>query len=139
MANEQSNNGFTLPTATDAAQVASAAEVVTNTIEQLPADLQPLNADTSSRDMLIGGAVLLVLFVIFFFVKNGYANSLVAKRIPPNKANTAGWWLFLLLSSLATAAVLVVINAAKFLTLLVMGPLGAVSLIALILLFVSSK
>ena len=136
MANEQSNNGFTLPTATDAA---SAAEVVTNTIEQLPADLQPLNADTSSRDMLIGGAVLLVLFVIFFFVKNGYANSLVAKRIPPNKANTAGWWLFLLLSSLATAAVLVVINAAKFLTLLVMGPLGAVSLIALILLFVSSK
>lgn len=136
MANEQSNSGFTLPTATDAA---SAAQAVTNTIEQLPADLQPLNADTSSRDLLIGGAVLLVLFVIFFFVKNGYANSLVTKRVPPNKANTAGWWLFLLLASLSTAAVLMVVNAAKFLTLLVMGPLGAVSLIALILLFVSSK
>lgn len=136
MANEQNNSGFTLPTPADAASTASMA----NTIEQIPAtDSIPTTADTSSRDMLIGSAVLLVLFVIFFFAKNGYANSLVAKRLPPNKANAAGWWLFLLLASLSTAVVLVVINTAKFLTLLVMGPLGAVSLLALILLLVSSK
>jgi hypothetical protein len=136
MANEQNNSGFTLPTPADAASTASMA----NTIEQVPAtDSIPTAADTSSRDMLIGGAVLLVLFVIFFFAKNGYANSLVAKRLPPNKANAAGWWLFLLLASLSTAIVLVVINTAKFLTLLVMGPLGAVSLLALILLLVSSS
>lgn len=136
MANEQNNSGFTLPTATDAASVA---QVVTNTLEQVPAELLPLKADTSSRDMLIGGAVLLVLFVIFFFVKNGYSNSLVAKKIPPNKANFAGWWLFLLLASLSSGVVLVTVNAAKFLTLLMMGPLGAVSLIALVLLLVSSS
>jgi hypothetical protein len=136
MANEQNNSGFTLPTPADAASTASMA----NTIEQVPATDSILTAaDTSSRDMLIGGAVLLVLFVIFFFAKNGYANSLVAKRLPPNKANAAGWWLFLLLASLSTAIVLVVINTAKFLTLLVMGPLGAVSLLALILLLVSSS
>lgn len=136
MANEQNNSGFTLPTPADVASTASMA----NTIEQIPAtDSIPTTADTSSRDMLIGAAVLLVLFVIFFFAKNGYANSLVAKRLPPNKANAAGWWLFLLLASLSTAVVLVVINTAKFLTLLVMGPLGAVSLLALILLLVSSK
>lgn len=136
MANEQNNSGFTLPTPADAASTASMA----NTIEQVPAtDSIPTAADTSSRDMLIGAAVLLVLFVIFFFAKNGYANSLVAKRLPPNKANAAGWWLFLLLASLSTAVVLVVINAAKFLTLLVMGPLGAVCLLALVLLLVSSS
>lgn len=136
MANEQNNSGFSLPTPTDASSAAS----VANTIEQLPAaDALPTATDTSSRDMLIGAAVLLVLFVIFFFAKNGFANSLVAKRLPPNKANAAGWWLFLLLASLATAIVLVVINSAKFLTLLVMGPLGAVSLLALILLIVSSR
>ena len=134
MANEQNNSGFTLPTPADVASTASMA----NTIEQVT-DSIPTTADTSSRDMLIGGAVLLVLFVIFFFAKNGYANSLVAKRLPPNKANAAGWWLFLLLASLSTAVVLVVINTAKFLTLLVMGPLGAVSLLALVLLLVSSS
>lgn len=134
MANEQNNSGFTLPTPADAASTASMA----NTIEQVT-DSIPTTADTSSRDMLIGAAVLLVLFVIFFFAKNGYANSLVAKRLPPNKANAAGWWLFLLLASLSTAVVLVVINTAKFLTLLVMGPLGAVSLLALVLLLVSSS
>lgn len=137
MANEQNNSGFTLPTPADAASTASS---IANTIEQVPVtDSIPTAADTSSRDMLIGAAVLLVLFVIFFFAKNGYANSLVAKRLPPNKANAAGWWLFLLLASLSTAVVLVVINAAKFLTLLVMGPLGAVGLLALVLLLVSSS
>ena len=136
MANEQSNNGFTLPTATDAASVA---QVVTNTIEQVPTDLLPLKADTSSRDMLIGGAVLLVLFVFFFIVKNGYSNSLVAKKIQPSRANAAGRWLFLLLASLSTAAVLLVVNASKFFSFLVLGPIGGVSLLALIFLIVYSR
>lgn len=136
MANEQNNNGFTLPTATDAASVA---QVVTNTIEQVPAELLPVKADTSSRDMLIGGAVLLVLFVLFFFLKNGYSNSLVAKKIPPGRANTAARWLFLLLASLSTAAVLLVVNATKFLSFLVLGPIGGVCLLALIFLVVYSR
>lgn len=134
MANEQNNSGFTLPS------VADATASVANTIEQMPvADILPLKSDTSSRDLLIGGAVLLVLFVIFFVLKNSYADNLVNKKFAPSKANMAGWWLFLLLASLATAVVLLVVNTAKFLTLLAMGPLGAVSLIALILLLVFSR
>lgn len=136
MANEQNNSGFTLPTATDAASVA---QVVTNTIEQVPADLIPLKADTSSRDMLIGGAVLLVLFVFFFIVKNGYSNSLVAKRVAPSRADTAARWLFLLLASLSTAAVLLVVNISKFFSFLVLGPIGGISLLALIFLIVYSR
>ena len=56
------------------------------------------SAGPSSRDMLIGGAVLLVLMVAFFFAKNAYANLLVGKRVQPRSANAAGWWLWVFLT-----------------------------------------
>ena len=87
----------------------------------------------------IGGAVLLILFVAFFFAKNPYANGLVAKRVPPNKANASGWWLFIFLASLATGVVLAAVNAHKFLAPLFMGPLVLVGLVALLLTFTSSR
>ena len=96
-------------------------------------------SDTPARDMIIGGGVLLALFVAFFFAKNAYANTLVAKRVSPNGANLAGWWMFILLGSLATGAVLVAVNTAKFLSLLFLGPLGGLALIALIMMLISSR
>jgi hypothetical protein len=96
-------------------------------------------SDTSSRDMLIGGGVLLVLFVAFFFARGAYANSLVGRRIPPNKANAAGWWLFIFLGSVATGLVLSTINTSRFLTPLMMGPIGAVALLALVLMLVIGR
>lgn len=98
-----------------------------------------LTADTSSRDLLIGGAVLLVLFVAFFFAKNAYANMLVGKRVPPNKANAAGWWLFIFLASLSTGVVLAGVNPARYVAPLVMGPLGFIALTTLVLTFVSGR
>ena len=137
------NAGFTLPPpaaepATPATP-ATAAPATSASVETAPALDQVGATDTSSRDTLIGGAVLLVLFVAFFFAKNAYANGLVAKRVSPNKANASGWWLFIFLASLATAVVLAAVNAHKFLAPLFMGPLVLVGLVALVLTFTSSK
>jgi hypothetical protein len=88
--------------------------------------------DTSSRDLAIGSAVFLVLLIVFFFVRNAYVHHLVVRRVAPSSAGSAGWLLFLGLGFIAAAAVLAIINAGKFLTLAVAGPLVAVGVIALI-------
>lgn len=139
------NTGFTLPSpasappAADASAAASAAAATTATTEAVPAFDAAGTTDTSSRDTLVGGVVLLLLFIAFFFAKNAYANGLVAKRVPPNKANASGWWLFIFLASLATGVVLAAVNAHKFLAPLFMGPLVLVGLVALLLTFTSSR
>lgn len=89
--------------------------------------------DTSARDLLIGGGILLVLLVAFFFARNAYANALVSRRVAPNRANSAAWWLFVCLASLSTAAVLSIVNAPRFMTPLVLGPLAAAGLAGLVL------
>jgi len=88
--------------------------------------------DTSSRDLAIGGAVFLVLLIVYFFVRNAYVHHLVVRRVAPSSAGSAGWLLFLGLGFLSAAAVLALINASKFLSFAVAGPLVAVGLIALI-------
>ena len=141
------NAGFTLPapvtapaSAPPAADAAGAsASATTATTEPVPALDPASTTDTSSRDTLVGGVVLLLLFIAFFFAKNAYANGLVAKRVPPNKANASGWWLFIFLASLATGVVLAAVNAHKFLAPLFMGPLVLVGLVALLLTFTSSR
>lgn len=139
---QQKDSGFSLPTPTDAAS-AAAAPTTTATVILPPGEkfegTYTVVSDTSSRDLLIGGGILLVLLVAFFFAKNAYANTLVAKRVPPNKANAAGWWLFVFLASLAASVVLVAVNSAKFMTPLIIGPLAAVGLVALVLMFVSGR
>ena len=146
-ATPKDNAGFTLPapvaapaSAPPAADAAGAsASATTATTEPAPALDPASTTDTSSRDTLVGGVVLLLLFIAFFFAKNAYANGLVAKRVPPNKANASGWWLFIFLASLATGVVLAAVNAHKFLAPLFMGPLVLVGLVALLLTFTSSR
>lgn len=141
------NAGFTLPvpvtapaSAPPAADApAASAATTTATTEPAPAFDVAGTTDTSSRDTLVGGVVLLLLFIAFFFAKNAYANGLVAKRVPPNRANASGWWLFIFLASLATGVVLAAVNAHKFLAPLFMGPLVLVGLVALLLTFTSSR
>jgi len=88
--------------------------------------------DTSSRDLAIGGAVFIVLLVVFFFVRNAYVHHLVVRRVAPSSAGSAGWLMFLGLGFVAAAAVLAMVNASKFLTLAVAGPLVAIGVIALV-------
>lgn len=135
---QQKDSGFSLPAPTDAAAPTTTATVILPPGEKFEGTYTVVS-DTSSRDLLIGGGILLVLFVAFFFAKNTYANTLVAKRVPPNKANAAGWWLFVFLASLATAVVLAVINSAKFMMPLIIGPVVAVGLVALVLMLVSGR
>jgi len=59
--------------------------------------------------------------------------------VPPSKANAAGWWMFVLLASLATGVVLSAVNASKFMTPLILGPLGAIGLLALVLMLTSGR
>ena len=88
--------------------------------------------DTSARDLAIGGAVFIVLLIVFFFVRNAYVHHLVVRRVGPSSAGSAGWLLFLGLGFISAAAVLALINASKFLTLAVAGPLVAIGVIAVI-------
>jgi hypothetical protein len=88
--------------------------------------------DTSSRELAIGAGVFLVLLVIFFFVRNAFAHSLVRRRVAPSSAESAGWLLFVGLSFLGAAMVLAIINASKFLTFAITGTLMVVGIAALV-------
>jgi len=135
----QANTGFALPTPVeDPAASTTTATVLLPPGEKFEGTYNVVS-DTSSRDLAIGGGILLVLFVAFFFAKNAYANTLVGKRVPPNKANAAGWWLFFFLASAATGVVLLAINAAQFMTPLFLGPVGFVSLLSLFLMLSTGR
>ena len=135
------SSGFSLPAPSSSGGETSS--ITTVTTSQQSANDSLINAalaqDTSSRDLLIGGGILLVLLIAFFFAKGAFANTLVAKRVPPNKANAAGWWLFICLASISTGVVLSAVSAVKFMTPLVLGPLVGFGVLALVLAIVSSR
>lgn len=137
MADQQPQKpGFTLPTPeTSGSSPGSASTASPSGSTALAPDI----VETGARDMVVAAAILLVLVVAFVFAKNAYANTLVGKKVAPRSANTAGWWLFILLTSLAIVAVLGVVNQARFLTLIILAPLGLVALLSLALMVVSSR
>ena len=144
MAQDQKDQtGFSLPAPqTASANAASTATMSSSSVTQtevVTSTTTNVNVDTSSRDLMIGGAILLVLFIAFFFARGAYANTLVAKRVPPNKANAAGWWLFVFLASLSVGVVLSAVNPARFLAPLIIGPLAAVAIVAVILMTLSGS
>jgi hypothetical protein len=54
-----------------------------------------VQAPAGNKNMLIGGILLALLAVLFFFIRNAYANYLVGSlKRAPNAANLAGWALF---------------------------------------------
>lgn len=101
-------------------------EVVPGTQEMPPA------TDTSTRDLAIGAVVFVILLVVYFFVRNAFVHHLVVRRVAPSSAGTAGWLLFIGLGFLSAAAVLAIINASRYLTFGVMGPLVIVGVVALV-------
>jgi hypothetical protein len=125
--------GFKLPADTGAApeplpktNPATASEPV----EIAPVQGAPAT-DTSTRDLAIGAAVFAVLLLVYFFVRNAYVHHLVVRRVAPSSAGSAGWLMFVGLGFLSAAAVLAIINASKFLTFAVTGPLVVVGIVAL--------
>ena len=133
----QTDPGFKLPedkAAPDEALPKTTPDTATQPVEVVPAEpgsLAPAT-DTSNRDLAIGAAVFLVLLVVYFFVRNAYVHHMVVRRVSPSTAGSAGWLLFVGLAFLSAAAVLAIINASRYLTWAVTGPLVAVGLVALV-------
>lgn len=97
---------------------------------------------TDSRDAIIGVVVLVVLAILFFVIKNSYANWRVKERVSPSRANASGWFLFLGLLAGSAIGVLAFVNPVQFLAPLFLAPLGllaAASLIAALATFSAKK
>ena len=144
-ANDNADPGFKLPDAGEQSSTPAQGKRKTiDTTTPAPVDTAPAAnvevapvqgapaTDTSTRDLAIGAAVFLILLVVYFFVRNAYVHHLVVRRVAPSSAGSAGWMLFVGLAFLSAAAVLAIINASKFLTFAVTGPLVAVGLIGLV-------
>jgi hypothetical protein len=91
---------------------------------------QGQQTETTARDMAIGSAVFLVLLLVYFFIRNAYVHHLVVQRVAPSSAGSAGWLLFLGLSFLSAAAVLAILNA-RYLTFAITAPLVVVGVAAM--------
>ena len=91
--------------------------------------------DTAGRDLAIGAAVFAVLLVIYFFVRNAYVHHLVVKRVAPSSAGSAGWLLFVGMGFLSAAVVLAIVNASRYLTPAITGPLVVVGVVTLVAAF----
>ena len=134
-ANAQTDPGFKLPedknAPDDPLPKTTPDTAAVGTMEVTPGAPVPAT-DTSTRDVLIGGAIFLVLLVAFFFARNAFVHHLVVRRVAPSTAGSSGWMLFVGLAFLAAAAVLAIVNASKYLTLGVTGPLVFVGLVSLV-------
>ncbi|QOL51549.1 hypothetical protein [Massilia litorea] len=130
----QTDPGFKLPadkSTPDDPQPKTTPETATGPVEVVPGKLAPAT-DTSTRDVAIGGAIFIVLLVVYFFVRNAYVHHMVVRRVAPSTAGSAGWMLFVGLAFLSAAVVLAIVNASKYLTFGVTAPLVAVGVVALI-------
>lgn len=148
MANQQEDSGFILPqpgsqassASSEAAAPDAGATSSQSAVSGTPAiEINVGQTDTSSRDLIIGGSILIVLAIAFLFLRRAWANSLVGKKVPPAKANQSGWWLWLFLVLLFSVMVLGVINADRFLTPIFLAPAAIVAVVALILTFVTGR
>lgn len=107
------------------------------TTSEMPATINiDLGLGPSSKDVMIGGGLLLVLAVIFFFIRNAFVNYLVGSlKRSPNNAGLAGWGLFGgLLFGAAIGSIALI--SKSFLTVMYIAPLAVLSLICFILCFV---
>ena len=140
MQNQNTDPGFKIPGTPADPKAPPAGETVpapdpalstTAPLEVAPVAGAPA-ADTSARDLAIGGGIFLVLLIVYFFARNAYANHLVRRRVAPSAADTAGWLMFFGLSFLSAAAVLAMMNSDKFLSFAITGTLLLLGIAALI-------
>jgi hypothetical protein len=138
--NPPADAGFKLP-AQDGAAPQDPLPKTTPDSARMPVEVAPGGAtnpgaaplrDTSARDLAIAGTLIVALLVIYFFVRNAYVQHLVVRRVSPSAAGSAGWLMYVGLSFLSAAVVLAIVNASKYLTLAITGPLVVVGLVTLV-------
>ncbi len=137
--NASADAGFKLPDAAETASApvaaASAASVPGQTVGAGIEGVQQA-PDTSARDLTLGGGIFLVLLLVFFFARGAYVNHLVARRVAPASAGSAGWLMLIGLAFLSASVVLALINPSQYLRMAITGPLvvvGSGTLIAAVL------
>lgn len=88
----------------------------------------------STKDMMIGAGVLLVLVIVFFFIRLSFVNYLVGPNMKrsPNNAGLAGWGLF---GGMFFGAALgcVALVSKTFMTIPIIATLSALSLSCFVL------
>ncbi|ACF11350.1 hypothetical protein Cpar_0940 [Chlorobaculum parvum NCIB 8327] len=101
-------------------------------LQEISGDIEALTGP-STKEVLMGVGLLLILSVVFFFIRNAFVGYLVgpAMKRSPNNAAMAGWGLFGGLF-FASAILCVALFGKIFLTMFVVIPLS----IAMILCFV---
>lgn len=147
MADQQKDSGFKLPSPTPSSNSAvplpptatQRAPAAQETKASSPPATPYKEVDASAREMIIGSGVLLVLVIGFFFAKNAFATSLVGKRVAPNRASAAGWWLFIFLSVVAAGLVGSVVDQNRFLSFVFMIPLAVLAVVSLVLTLILSR
>ncbi|MGZ3183330.1 MAG: hypothetical protein ACXU8N_12890 [Telluria sp.] len=128
MQDKTSDPGFRLPSSAPSSPAAGQ-EAGQAPMQVVPST--PPATDTSTRDAAIGASVFLALLAAYFFIRGAFVHHLVVRRVAPAAAASAGWLLFVALSFLSGAIVLAIVNAHKFLTWAVTGPLVLAGLLAL--------
>jgi len=91
----------------------------------------------TSKDIMIGAGALLVLTIVFFFIRMSFVNYLTGPSMKrsPNNAGMAGWSLFggmFFGGALGCAALI----SKTYMTMLLIIPLSALSLICFVIAFV---
>lgn len=57
-----------------------------------------------TTNAVFGAGILLVLLIIFFFIKRGIENILIAGQVSPNRAVFTGWIFFLMMFCISLTA-----------------------------------
>lgn len=101
--------------------------------QDIPNDIEAL-AGPSTKDVIMGFGLLVILSIVFFFVRNAFVGYLVGPGMKrsPNNASMAGWGLFGGLF-FASVIVSVAIFGKVFLTMFVVVPLTIVMILCFVL------
>jgi hypothetical protein len=92
----------------------------------------------SSNDTVIGIAIVLGLAILFFFVRGGLRQHLIARRASPSAAGGAGWSLFAFLLVVSVAIVFGLLGDLwRVLAFLI--PMGVLILVTLVMFVVLYK
>lgn len=133
MAESDQNSGFVIPQSESNTQQNQQAQPMM--AQPLDQNMPVASESNSSMPVFIGVGVLILLAVVFIFIKNSYTNSLVQKRTSPRKASIAGWWLYLFLLFLSAAVAVIVISQ----SVMFAGILFVAAIIFAVMTFISSR
>lgn len=102
-------------------------------------ELMGTGIQPTGKDYAIAGGIVLIVAIIWFLVRNAYANWLIgSQRKSPNQGNAAAWCLFGTLLFPTLGAALGFVNSSRYLSLPYLIPIGLATLVCLVLTLIIS-